>query len=163
MRATFNSLLDNRLTAWSLTILWMGVIFVFSAQPHSGAMTETYLGDANVPVRKVAHITEFLILFLLFNWSYTLTLTKSFAKDKKDWHWKLAFISSLLYAVSDEWHQLYVPGRSAGLNDVLVDMGGVVLGAVALILWRRMRRQIPVAPTDVAPASSASGRSHQET
>lgn len=132
--------LNYRVVAWLATILWMIVIFLFSAQPHSGAVTEAYLGDANVPVRKVAHITEFCILFFLFHWSFLVTLRNT---SVQDWHAGLAFLATALYAMSDEWHQSFVPGRSAGVNDVLVDLFGVVLGVLAVIVWKRLRARVP--------------------
>ncbi len=45
--------------------MWVAVMFLFSHQAHSGAVTEAYLGDANVPVRKFAHMFEYAVLFLL--------------------------------------------------------------------------------------------------
>lgn len=132
--------LNRKIVAWSATILWMVIIFLFSAQPHSGAITEAYLGDANVPVRKVAHVTEFCILFFLFHWSFWLSLKN---QNRAEWPLILSFAATALYAMSDEWHQSFVPGRSAGVNDVLVDLFGVALGVLIVIVWRRLRTRVP--------------------
>ncbi len=134
MKEFLKQLLNKKSVAWSATVVWMIVIFLFSAQSHSGAITEAYLGDANVPIRKLAHITEFFILCVLFNWSFMLSMKKP---SQQDWHWRLAFASTVLYAISDEWHQSYVPGRSAGVNDVMVDLIGVFLALIVFFVWRK--------------------------
>ncbi len=41
-----------------------------------------------------------------------------------------ATIFGMLYAISDEWHQYFVPGRHASVYDILFDIAGVVLAAV---------------------------------
>lgn len=49
----------------------------------------------------------------------------------------IAFLTSIFYAGLDEWHQSYVPGRSATLSDVAVDTCGIILGVV---LWAAVNR-----------------------
>lgn len=49
----------------------------------------------------------------------------------------IAFLTSILYAGLDEWHQSYVPGRSATFSDVAVDTCGIILGVV---LWAAVSR-----------------------
>lgn len=39
----------------------------------------------------------------------------------------------------DEWHQMYLPGRSAGWDDLVADAAGATLGAVALVLRERFK------------------------
>ncbi len=53
-----------------------------------------------------------------------------------------ALVLGLLYALGDELHQLFVPGRSAQWQDILIDATGVFL-AVLLFAWRQQRRQPP--------------------
>ncbi|TFG90400.1 MAG: VanZ family protein [Syntrophobacterales bacterium] len=48
-----------------------------------------------------------------------------------------AIVFGTLYAISDEWHQSFVPGRCASIYDVLFDILGVVLAAVTYRLVRR--------------------------
>jgi len=45
-----------------------------------------------------------------------------------------AFLGSLLYAISDEWHQTFIPGRNGTPVDVAIDVMGMVL-ALGLIAW----------------------------
>ena len=50
----------------------------------------------------------------------------------------IALALTVLYALSDEWHQTFVPGRYADPWDLLCDGLGAVL---ALSLWLRWRRR----------------------
>ncbi len=50
----------------------------------------------------------------------------------------LAFLFCVLYAVSDEIHQMFVPNRYADLTDVLSDVVGAALGLVGLLFMQRM-------------------------
>ncbi len=112
--------------AWTMTFIWMGVIFWFSAQPFSANVTEQYLGGFNVPIRKLAHMTEFGILFCLWRWSISCTFGNARHTPL------LALAATIVYAASDEYHQSFVPGRSATLSDALVDSMGALC---AWALW----------------------------
>lgn len=48
----------------------------------------------------------------------------------------LAWAFTLLYAASDELHQLFVPGRTASWVDVMIDATGAFLGLAAFRFWR---------------------------
>ena len=75
-------------------------------------------------VRKAAHISAYFILgILLFN------LLKEYGLGVK----KMIFISigiAMLYACTDELHQMFVPGRSGEVRDVLIDTAGAAVGVV---------------------------------
>ena len=53
-----------------------------------------------------------------------------------------AFSCALLIGVLDEWHQIYLPGRHPGWDDLMADAVGSMIGAALLILWRRPTRVI---------------------
>ncbi len=114
----------NKLLRWACVIVWMAVIFFFSAQPHSGEVTKQYLGGLNVPIRKAAHMTEYAILFLLSRWAAFGTTGST---NLRAW---LPVLLSVAYACTDEFHQSFVPGRSAQFSDVLVDSTGVLLAVI---------------------------------
>ncbi len=79
-------------------------------------------------VRKAAHMTEYGILAMLI--AFHLKVCKVSG-------WKLFGISSAAsigYAATDEFHQLFVPGRSGQLSDVMIDGAGAVLGAAFFYL-----------------------------
>jgi VanZ family protein len=130
----------------SLSVVWMIVIFAFSHQAYSGRITEEYLGAANIPIRKFGHISEFAILSLL----YLRTLTCYFSRfpgsilpSREMLRLAIfALAMAFAYACSDEWHQAFVPGRSAKFADVLVDTVGMflALGLAFLANWLRWKK-----------------------
>jgi VanZ family protein len=121
---------------WLPVFIWMAVIFLFSSQPHSGAITATYFGNWNVPVRKGAHLCEYFLLSLLAERAFRLSggFCLSHAKI-------LALLLSALYALSDEWHQSFVPGRTATINDAFVDIGGALLAICFLTIRAKLTCQ----------------------
>ena len=107
------------LSAWLPVVAWAGLIFTLSSIPDLG----TGLGDWDLLLRKLAHAAEFAVLGVLF-----LRAVERPA---------LAFLLASAYAVSDEIHQIFVPGRLGSPLDVLIDVAGVAVG-IALAL--RVRR-----------------------
>ena len=140
------SLLNKRKKIFlSLAIIWMLVIFAFSAQKSeestklsNGAgryvvttvnevmdkgwnedTVEEYALAIDHPVRKLAHATEYAILALLWFGTFGSQLKSV----------EIAFI----YACTDEFHQLFVPGRAGLFTDVLIDTSGAIVAMI--ILW----------------------------
>ncbi|HEY9677335.1 MAG TPA: VanZ family protein [Drouetiella sp.] len=109
---------------WLLVALWMCVIYAFSNQAHSGEITERLLHGANVPIRKCAHMFEYAVLYWLVRWAALGIKRPTLIVPGF-----LAFCVTLLYAATDEWHQSFVPGRSAQPQDVAVDMAGAVIAS----------------------------------
>jgi VanZ family protein len=108
------------LRAWLPVVAWAAVIFALSAVPDLG----TGLGGWDLVLRKLAHATEFAILGLL--------LARAVRSPR------LAVGLGVLYAVSDELHQLTVAGREGSPLDVAIDAVGVTLGVLA---WQRLARR----------------------
>ncbi len=130
----------GRYLFWGLAMLWMLVIFAFSHQAHSGAYTEAYLQEANVPIRKLAHMFEFAVLAVLYQAAlagYLLAPSEAGEKNKLKNYW-LALVLALLYALSDEFHQAFVPGRSASLFDAAIDATGALAGLTCAYWLRRI-------------------------
>lgn len=143
-----------------LTLLWMLVIFTMSgadkdeSNAQSGSicryLCETFVDGfeemdpeeqlameeaLSFPVRKCAHLTEYAILGVLLSLTISSYVTDSDSQKVSKWVTvTLPFIIGFLYAVSDEIHQLSVPGRSGQLRDVLIDSTGVLIGICALNL-----------------------------
>ena len=107
------------LSAWLPVVAWAGLIFTLSSIPDLG----TGLGGWDLLLRKLAHAAEFAVLGVLFLRAVERPV--------------LAFLLASAYAVSDEIHQIFVPGRLGSPLDVLIDVAGVADG-IALAL--RLRR-----------------------
>lgn len=145
-------------------VAWMLVIFRFSAQPGeesadlSGGISHLFIqiwnwvfhlgwNDAKMlemtaiwdfPIRKLAHMTEFGILAVLF-----FIAIKYYAQiNTMKKRYVCAWIAAVGYAASDEFHQLFVPGRSGNLFDVCVDAFGVSVALVMIYLLRRIYGRI---------------------
>jgi VanZ family protein len=106
---------------WIPVVAWAGLIFVLSSFPDLG----TGLGGWDLVLRKLAHAAEYAVLGAL--------LLRATARPG------LAFVLGTLYAVSDELHQSFVPGRMGSPLDIALDTVGVAIG---IALWQvvRMRR-----------------------
>lgn len=120
---------------WILVIGWMVLIFIFSSQPGEvsnennkfviyvfnllGLDLNSILGTlSDFIIRKAAHFIIYLILYILVYRAIN-------KKGNTDIN---GFISPILivflYAISDEFHQAFVPGRGPAFRDVLVDTSG---------------------------------------
>lgn len=132
--------MKSPLLRWIIVIAWMGVIFAFSHQAHSSQATAVYFGDLNIFARKMGHISEFALLYFLSRWallSSSINENKTTESQVKRWQNLIedktilgATLISVLYAISDEWHQSFVPGRSACVEDVLLDSSAVLVAVV---------------------------------
>ncbi len=111
-------------------VLWMVLIFLGSsgylAFWMSADGTVEVLGSFNYWGRKSAHIGEFAVLTYL--WVRSL-LTQA---ERLNVCLHLSMGLSILYAVSDEVHQSFVPQRQGIWYDVLFDAGGVLLAGLLL-------------------------------
>lgn len=140
-----------------LMLVWMCVIFTFSARPGtlsekdsgraglilgqifipdfeewSREEQEAFAEQADYPVRKTAHAAEYALLGLLVAGAYVDREMKFRRRVLVPWG------AASLYAATDEIHQLFVPGRSGQLSDVLLDSAGVLLGVILFALICRM-------------------------
>lgn len=99
-------------------------------------------------VRKTAHFTEYAILGLLF---YLNLRHHSNKKQPLKHHlgqkqslklFALAILFSALYACTDEFHQLFVPGRTGQPFDVLVDTLGATFGCLVVLAVQKIRTRL---------------------
>lgn len=115
---------------WIPLIIWMIVIFILSSSLFSSEATGEYIvGFWNSLARHMAHISEYLILFLLFY--------RALNSGLKEFKYSLTVngtIGVFIYAISDEFHQHFVPGRHFRLVDLGYDLCGIVLGIAVLKL-----------------------------
>ena len=135
-----------------LLVLWMGFIFSMSSENAekssntSGQTIRVVLsavpGFEEQPeevkvniieklqfiVRKSAHFIGYMILGILASGLilYYGNINKKYL---------LAFLICVIYAISDEIHQLFVPGRSGQVRDVLIDSAGSLLGIILVMAF----------------------------
>lgn len=130
----------RRKLPWMPVILWMLVIFYLSSQSADqsnqlsmGVTVRIYeavnillpkleVNVFNHMVRKYAHFFAYMILGILS----VNALYLNGIKDRKAILY--SFIISFLYAVSDEIHQIFVPGRAGQVMDVVIDSLGGIIG-----------------------------------
>ena len=128
-----------------LLLLWMTLIFYLSSQPADlstkvsdigvGYTTEflslvfyktnsesiaSFLIEHIAYVRKAAHVFEYFVLGFMASMN-----TRELLKNRT---FSASLIFCFFFAAGDEFHQLFVPGRSGSAVDVLIDMCGAFIG-----------------------------------
>ncbi len=125
----------RRLFRWLPMLLWMAAIFIISAQPSHELPN---LGSWDLFSKKLAHFIAYAILALSALWGISggkwlfPSATSAVAQYKSVF---FAFLITLLYAMSDEYHQTFVPGRHGMAWDVLIDTCGGV--SALFLIWRK--------------------------
>jgi VanZ family protein len=116
---------NKSILRWLPAIALMVVIFGFSSIPSQEMPS---FGILDLVVKKGAHMLGYGLLALAY-W-YGLRF------DKRRW-W-LALLFAVLYAISDEFHQSFVPGRHPSLVDALIiDGSGAALMLLAVSRARK--------------------------
>lgn len=117
-----------------LLVSWMILIFYMSNQPadisnkqsdliiklfyYIGIDLNSSLGEiTSFVIRKAAHFTEYFILYCL-----TINVLKFYFNIKKAAIYSLLIV--LGYAISDEIHQYFIPGRDMAIRDFIIDFSG---------------------------------------
>lgn len=145
------SLKQYRYIMAALLLVWMLLIFLFSAQngslsssvsegfaakvfsliyPKFNQMSASeqilFLESVMLPLRKLAHFTLYFVLGLIASGLFVTIRNRGiFFKSAVSWGF------CVLYAISDEIHQYFVPERACAALDVIIDSAGAIL-AVAL-------------------------------
>lgn len=105
---------------WFPVILWMGLIFFLSS---FNKLQASPIAWKDFVIRKLAHLTEYFILYCL--------LFRALKNTGNLKGWKLlitCLVITFLYAITDEYHQTFVSGRSGKSTDVGFDVLGAVTG-----------------------------------
>ncbi|MEJ2208151.1 MAG: VanZ family protein [Anaerolineae bacterium] len=110
---------------WAVVLAWMGLIFFLSAQPDLPRPESDWL---DLLISGGAHFGLYGVLAFLLSW----------ALGGSGRGMALAFGLALLYGVSDEFHQSFVPGRVPDVMDLLWDGLGALAGVAAWSLLRRV-------------------------
>lgn len=139
---------------WISVILWMALIFYLSHQPATKSddlskgikgfiventekvapKMELNNSISNHIIRKNAHFIVYLVLgFLAIN----AFISSGFLGFRGG---GLALTVCILYAISDEFHQFFVPGRGPGVKDIFIDCIGACVGIGLFLLVSKMKR-----------------------
>ena len=106
---------------------WIGMLILRFVRPgFSGLPEAEQLAMAegiSFIVRKCAHATEYAILAGLYWHALKGSLSISLRRITV-----IAWSLTVLYAITDEIHQIFVPGRSCELRDVCIDAAGALVG-----------------------------------
>lgn len=136
-----------------LIIIWMATIFKFSGQQGTDSgdtsrkftvaiiqiitgksleLDDPFVEGIQLFIRKMAHFSIYALGgFLIMNYTYT---TEKLMRQKI--LYSIAFGAG--YAITDELHQFFVPGRSARILDVGIDTAGVITGIFVYIALRKL-------------------------
>lgn len=119
---------------WGPSLLLMVIIFVLSSQSEIPSPDNLTLDRI---LKKGAHALGYGLLAVSYGRALLGSGVRRFVP--------LALLLTLLYALSDEWHQTFVPGRNGTPLDVLLDFAG---GVVGLLVWQLLqnRRQLDPSP-----------------
>ena len=145
------------LRAWLPVLIWMGIIFSMSTDAGSAEETGGILEPllrwmwpsisqdtiewCHFIIRKCGHLSEYAMLAFLA-WR---ALEKPYLSKIPVFSLKLAaraWLIATVYAATDEFHQIFVPSRTASVGDVMIDSTGALIGLflVSGIQWWRGRR-----------------------
>ncbi|MDD3392086.1 MAG: VanZ family protein [Bacilli bacterium] len=144
--------MKNKIISTLLVILWMLLIFIFSQQKADESLTlsdnvvkdtvntvtnhslsndevNNIVENTTVIVRKTAHFTLYLIFGILVANLFTNYKIKEIIL--------ISLLSCIIYAISDELHQLLVIGRTGRVLDVLIDSLGSLTG---ILIYLKIRK-----------------------
>lgn len=132
----------------ALSLLWMAVIFYFSGQSgdESGALSGSLSELLGLPewlLRKAAHMAEYAFLGFF--------LCGFFGECPWKRPWLSAWGTAVLYAATDEFHQMFSSGRTPALRDVCIDAAGAALGAAVMYLLFLFRQKHTGRPLKCRP------------
>lgn len=137
---------------WGPAILWMGVVFFMATEAFSFQNTVSFVQSIlhfifpglspeemnllHAVIRKAGHVIEYFILGI-----FLFRAFRDGSTMKWKWRWSIfALIGVVLWAVSDEFHQSFVPSRTASVIDVGIDTAGGILGQFVNGLWQHYKR-----------------------
>lgn len=143
----------RKILLWMSVIIWMGLIFKLSSQPavQSGKLsgkvtninieaiekvkpnTKFNIAEFNHMVRKNAHFFIYLVLGVLVINVLRINGVRGYRCVI------FALFICILYASSDEVHQIFVPGRSAQVKDVFIDGAGAGVGILVYLIISKFR------------------------
>ncbi len=110
---------------WLPSIALMGVIFILSGQPASNL---PFFGEYDILVKKLGHATGYALLGIAYYFALPPRL-------RAGYRWMLALLMAVLFALSDEFHQSFVEGRTSSLVDVMIDTAGAAVALTFAVIY----------------------------
>jgi len=108
-------------------LAYMGFIFYMSSGPVTSA-------TLNAIPDYVLHAFGYAALYVLVFWAVHEGMH---ARDGRGGYWLPAIIT-ILYGISDEFHQSFIPSRQAAVSDALADAAGALIGTCLVVIGRRI-------------------------
>lgn len=147
-----NARARRRIWRYGPLVVWMAFIFFASTEEFSGENTSRIIGPllrwlfpeiseeklalAHLITRKVAHFAEYAVLGWLAARAFA---TSSRQALRRQW-FLISLLLVVLYSLSDEYHQSFVPSRTGSIYDSFIDMsGGLAALLLHALLYRRKR------------------------
>jgi VanZ family protein len=151
----------KRIKHWLPVTMWVGLIFFFSTDEFSSSNTSPVVESLaswifpeisrqtvetiHLALRKLGHWTEYFVLVVLVQ----RALLKETDNKWQLRHTVFTLVFILVYALSDEFHQVFVPSRTASFGDVMIDVLGGICGIFWMVWYRRgILAQIPSRVTE---------------
>jgi VanZ family protein len=154
---------------WVVTAGWAGAMSALSTAAYSSSITGSYLAQLLLAlhihlnpqtfaaihylIRKSVHCTEYAIFGLLLYHSLE-------PRHPEGWNARSAFgalVIAGMFSLMDEYHQSFVPGRTASLGDCAIDTAGALLGMVFLYGIRRLQASRSNAAASESKAETKKG------
>ncbi|MCK4919283.1 MAG: VanZ family protein [Candidatus Pacebacteria bacterium] len=123
-----NKEINNYIKLWLPVFLWCGLIYYFSSIP---SLKSDFSSDVDFVLRKIAHMSEYGILTFLF---FRASIGQKLYFRKAIAH---SVIFSIVFAITDEYHQLFVYGREGSLRDIFIDSLGIFFVAFSIYKKRK--------------------------
>ncbi len=120
----YRNIIIKTISLWVPVFLWAFVIFLFSSMPTS-PVSQIRLAD--FMVKKSAHIVEYGVFTTLI---YRALIASGIDKKKSG---AFSVILAVFYAITDEFHQSFTPGRDPKVRDVFFDTIGSV--SSIYVIW----------------------------
>ena len=117
---------------WLPFLLWLLLIYSFSSHPTK-ATSDIYWED--FIIKKLAHIVEYAILTAFL---YRALLSSGIRKKEAA---LTSIFFALVYGMTDEYHQSFIPGREPRIRDIVFDTIGSLLAI--FIIWKLLPKAPP--------------------
>lgn len=136
---------SDRVSRYGPLVAWAILIFIGSGNVLSAAHTSIllhivkrlfpsaspeFLSVVHFLIRKTGHLTEYAILATLGARAFRHSSHQAL---RRNWFW-LTLLLAIAYALSDEFHQSFVPSRTASIYDCMIDTAGAFIALLVVRL-----------------------------